>query len=59
MGKQIKSRTLAYLVHLVDSGQTRNGALGLECGRRMRGEESVRRCPKGCEFCWDAVEARV
>ncbi len=53
MGKQIKSRTLAYLVHLVDSGQTRNGAEGLYVGRRMRGEEPVLRlcCDAGCKFC--------
>ena len=44
-------RVLAYFVHLVDSGQTRLGALGLEVGRRMRGETPVRPCPKGCEFC--------
>ena len=46
-----KPHTLAYLVHRVDSGETRDGALGLECGRRMRGEKPVRPCPKGCEFC--------
>lgn len=51
--KQIKSRTLAYLVHLVDSGQTRNGALGLEIGRKMRGETPAVKlcCDFGCEFC--------
>ena len=51
MGRQIRSGTLAYLVHLVDSGQTRNGALGLYVGREMRGEKAVRRCPINCEFC--------
>ncbi len=44
-------RQLAYRTHLVDSGQTRDGALGLEVGRRMRGEKPVRPCRKGCEFC--------
>ncbi len=57
MTKQIKSGTLAYLVHLVDSGATRNGALGLYVGRKMRGERVERPCPLGCEFCWK--EAKV
>ncbi len=57
MRKQIKSGTLAYLVHLVDSGATRNGALGLYVGRKMRGERVERPCPLGCEFCWK--EAKV
>ncbi len=48
-------RVLAYFVHLVDSGQTRLGALGLECGRRMRGEKPVRPCPAACEFCKGAT----
>ena len=46
-------RSLAYLVHRVDSGQSRIGALGLYVGRKMRGEEPVVRlcCDPGCEFC--------
>ncbi len=50
-------RHLAYLVHLVDSGQSRLGALGLEVGRRMRGETPVRPCPTSCQFC--EAERRV
>ena len=48
-------RSRAYLVHRVDSGQTRLGALGLEVGRRMRGEKPARPCRKGCEFCKGAT----
>ena len=57
MSKQIKAGTLAYLVHLVDSGKTRTGALGLYVGRKMRGERVVRLCcDPGCAFCADEVE---
>ncbi len=53
-GRQIHSRTLAYLVHLVDSGQTANGRLGLYVGRRMRCDlPVVRPCPPLCKFCLD------
>ncbi len=55
--KPSKSRSLAYLVHLVDSGATRNGALGLYVGRKMRGERVERLCcDAGCPFC--AEEAK-
>ncbi len=45
------SLTRAYLTHLVDSGQRVSGKAGLELGRRMRGEQPVRPCPKDCQFC--------
>ena len=54
--RKVFPKTLAYLIHLVDSGRSISGAVGLYVGRRMRGEEPVRPCPAGCEFC--KVEAR-
>ena len=49
--RKVFPKTLAYLIHLVDSGRSIGGAEGLYVGRRMRGEEPVRPCALGCEFC--------
>ena len=49
--RKVFPNTLAYAIHLVDSGRSIGGAEGLYVGRRMRGEEPMRPCPADCRFC--------